>query len=184
MANGLIDPGSLSGARSVGVLVIHTMGLMHPEMPLSPPDSFWPSPDVKAAFDRPFTVDRTHTIPYIGGYSKDGGTIYLDKRFPKAMTLGDRKMDPTPFVILHERVEKAFLDTKDQKYQTAHSDYATKAEHGALKQAGFSPADIRSYDAQMNVLAQKIAQGPNNDVPADLDTMPYADTDDMAAVAK
>lgn len=149
---------------------------------LRPPSSFWPDEASRKAFDRPFTVDRTHTIPYIAGYNKDGATIYLDRTFPQVMRLVTRTIEPAQFVVLHERVEKAVLSARDVKYQTAHSDYATKAEHEAMAAQGLTPADIASYDAQMSALGRKIAARKHDDIPADLDTTPYRDTNNMAVL--
>lgn len=151
---------------------------------LSPPASFWPDAQTKRAFDRPFTIDRTHTIPYIAGYSRDGRTIYIDRDFPPRMMIADYTFDPEPFVVLHERVEKAFLDSRNIKYQTAHADYAVQAEHAALKAAGFTPKDIASYDGKMNALSKATAARPASKVPVDLDKTPYRDTKNMAVLSR
>lgn len=162
-----------------GLLVIHA----RQPSALAPPASFWPDAKTKSLFERPFTVDRAHTPPYVAGYSNDGHTIFIHHDFPKSMTVGSRTFDPEPFVVEHERVEKAFIDAREHRYQTAHSDYATQAEHDALKaHLGFTPEDIRSYDAQMSHLARRIAKLPNKQIPTNLDTTPYRHTGNMAAV--
>lgn len=164
--------------------------VVHKSRGLEPPASFWVAPGARKLFDRAYTVDRSHTPPYVAGYSNDGHCIYLHKDFPKQIDVNGKKFDPTPFVILHERVEKAMLDWtrehdgKQIDYKTAHNNYATQAEHEALKaQLGFTDADIRSYDATMKQVAMKLARQPNKEVPAAIDKTPYRDTDKMHAVS-
>ncbi|MBE3087180.1 MAG: hypothetical protein IMZ64_13295, partial [Bacteroidetes bacterium] len=67
------------------------------------------------------TLDMTYEIPYLAGYSKDGKTVYIDKRLDPSLDLSDgRKMNITKYLIVHESTEKHLMDTKGYKYQYAH----------------------------------------------------------------
>ena len=55
-------------------------------------------------------VDRAHDIPYLAGYSKDGGTIYIDRHMPRSFNYKGRDIGTDRFLILHEEIEKTLID--------------------------------------------------------------------------
>lgn len=134
-------------------------------------------PAVKAKLDRPFTVDHAKDIKYLAGYSNDGGTIFIDKDIPTVLRVrrADGKlarMDPTPYLVWHERVEKALIDSRNYTYQGAHQ-IAVGAEHANLEADGFDPA---SYETALAKYRPQILAKPMASLPADLDVTPYKDT--------
>lgn len=50
-------------------------------------------------------VDDTVSVPYAGGVSADGKTIYLDKRMPDTVEVDGKTIDAKEAVVLHERTE-------------------------------------------------------------------------------
>ena len=120
-------------------------------------------------------LDRTHDVPYLAGYSRDGRTIYIDKDLPKTFTArGGSRVSVDRFLILHEAVEKALLDDLGLIYQHAHQ-IALRAEQAAVRAAGVS---WREYDRFM---ARYIKEADDviDRLPHDLDIKPYRDERDF-----
>src|SRR5882672_12767220 len=81
-------------------------------------------PEVKRHFYKDYTINRDYDLPYLGGYSKDGGTIYIDRHLPDKLTIQAdgliREFNPIPFIVAHERFEKAVMDALGWHYLHAH----------------------------------------------------------------
>lgn len=120
-------------------------------------------------------LDRTHDIPYLAGYSKDGKTIYIDRHMPRFFKYKGRTLDTDRFLILHEEVEKTLIDQLGLHYLHAHQ-IASRAEQAAVRAAGIS---WQSYDRFMQKFVKEIGDERLSKVPADLDTKPYRDEHDM-----
>ena len=127
-------------------------------------------------FDSKFRINRDFDIPYVAGYSKDGRVIYIDRHLPISLVIGSRRVHVFPFLITHERTEKALLDLAGMRYNEAHK-YATMAEHKELNKAGISPVLYeRALDPYIKAdQHEKIVR-----VPMDLDMRPYRDSNDIA----
>lgn len=119
-------------------------------------------------------MDRSYDIPYLGGYSRDGRTIYLDRRLPRALNIGEQRINPAPFLAIHERVEKWFLTHYRSTYQRAHK-IATAMEHQAVREAGLSP---EAYEAALKPWIRSADHESVTRVPPDLDLTPYEDEHD------
>jgi len=124
---------------------------------------------VRQALARPIHIDRTWDIPYLAGYSKDGRTIYVDRHLPSMMEVGSRKINPTPFLLIHERTEKALIDGVRYEYAFAH-ELATGAEEHAVRRKGIQPA---AYEKALHPFIKDDEAEPLLRVPADLDLAPY-----------
>ena len=116
-------------------------------------------------------VDRTYDIPYVGGYSRDGKTIYIDRHLPKYYSTKDRKINIHRFIILHEVIEKTLIDELGLHYQFAHQ-IALRAEQAAVRADGISWS---SYDKFTQKYIKQIGDERLKKVPANLDTKPYRD---------
>lgn len=128
-------------------------------------------------------VDRDHSIGYAGGYSKDGKTIYVDSEIDTNFKLGGKKVDVIKFLVVHECVEKALMETYDLDYVPAHA-LATAAED-AVVAAIFGPAAVASYGKQWEAQIAKVTKrGEHPDPPDDLDPRPYEDMDDHMMMHK
>lgn len=109
-------------------------------------------------------------VPYGAGMNQDRDTIYIDKRIPKAAW---------PFIEIHETAEAAIMHLLGIKYQKAHL-MATAAEHEAVRQAGFDPAE---YEQSLKA-ALAAAEHDWKGIPDDLDMEPYLDSGEHELVRK
>src|SRR4029079_8604960 len=119
-------------------------------------------------------LDRTHDIPYLAGYSVDGGTIYIDRHLPRTMNCKGRKVEVARYLILHEEVEKTLIDQLGLHYLHAHQ-IATRAEQAAVRAACII---WRDYDRFMQKYVKTIGDERLTKVPKDLDLKPYRDEHD------
>ena len=125
-------------------------------------------------------LDRTHDIPYLAGYSRDGKTIYIDRHMPKTMTYDGREIDTDCYLILHEEVEKTLIDQLNLHYLHAHQ-IASRAEQAAVRAAGIR---WRDYDRFMQKNVKHIGDEKLKKVPTDLDLKPYRDEHDYDLVQR
>ena len=125
-------------------------------------------------------LDRKHDIPYLAGYSQDGGTIYIDRHLPKMMNYKGRKIDVDRFLIMHEEVEKTLIDQLGLHYLHAHQ-IATRAEEAAVRAEGIL---WRDYDRFMQKYVKHIGDERLKKVPGDLDLKPYRDEHDFDLIQR
>lgn len=130
------------------------------------------------ALDNAFTLSRDYHIPYVAGYSKDGKTLYIDKRMPDGYEAESGKLKgqwvPTDrFLMLHEAVEKILLD-RLKVYQLCHQ-IALRVEEAVVKADG---VDWDEYNDFMAHWIEVIEDEGYTDLPPDLDETPYLDEDD------
>jgi hypothetical protein len=140
-------------------------------------DTLVSGPMLKAAVDailKSTRLDRSHDVPYLAGYSRDGKTIYIDKDLPRSFRAGSTRISVDRFLILHEAVEKTLLDALGLRYQHAHQ-IALRAEQAAVRAAGIP---WREYDRFM---ARYIKEADDviDRLPPDLDIKPYRDEHDV-----
>jgi hypothetical protein len=119
-------------------------------------------------------LDRSHDVPYLAGYARDGKTIYIDKDLPRSFAAAGKRVAVDRFLILHEAVEKALLDALGLHYQHAHQ-IALRAEQAAVRAAGVS---WRQYDRFMAKYIKE-ADDVIDRLPPDLDIKPYRDERDV-----
>lgn len=125
-------------------------------------------------------VDRSKDVPYLGGSSKDGKTVYLHKDLDPVIKDGPLAgLDRTVPLVTHEAVE-AHYENLGHSYSDAHYNYAEPAEHQALLdqlglKKGTPEADkaIEHYEASFPSDLKAAAEKNNPDVPPDLITKPY-----------
>ncbi len=153
----------------------------HPESPhqkLHVPDWFVSSLMLDRALDailrRVKTLDRSHDIPYLAGYSTDGKTIYIDRHLPASFEYRGRAIEVDRFLILHEEVEKTLIDQLGLHYLHAHQ-IATRAEEAAVRAERIS---WHAYDRFMQKYVKRIGDERLKKVPDDLDLKPYRDYHD------
>jgi hypothetical protein len=121
------------------------------------------------------SLDRDHDIPYLAGYSVDRKKIYIDRHLEKFFTdRNGHRHDVDRFLILHEAVEKATIDTWGLHYQHAHQ-IALRAEEAAVRAAGIEWHD---YDHFMQQWIKTADSTNLTKVPANLDLTPYLDEND------
>lgn len=134
------------------------------------------------AIQRDCKIDTAHDIPYVAGYSKNGRTLYVDRTLPRSFTQSDgKKVDVMRYLLLHEAVEKALLDSYDIPYQFAHQ-IALRVERDAVKADG---VDWGEYNAFFTKHIKRIHnRGKFDNVPRDLDLTPYHDEEDHATIER
>ena len=120
------------------------------------------------------TLDRTHDIPYLAGYSRDGKTIYIDRHLPESFESKGKAVFTDKFLVLHEALEKAVIDTLGLRYQHAHQ-LALREEEAAVRAFGVS---WREYSAFMDRYIKEAADEKLARIPPDLDIKPYRDEHD------
>ncbi len=142
------------------------------------PDTYVSSLMLDRALDaierRVKAIDRDHDIPYLAGYSLDGGTIYIDRHLPRIFPFKGRAIAVDRYLLLHEEVEKTLIDQLDLHYQHAHQ-IATRAEEAAVRADGVS---WRAYDRFMQRFVKQMGDERLTQLPADLDLKPYRDEHD------
>jgi len=117
-------------------------------------------------------IDRTHDIPYLAGYSEDGKIVYFDRHFKPFMS---KDVDTTPFLLVHEKAEKACITLFKLKYQHAH-EIATYLEYKAVIKAGI---DWNEYSNYLEPFIRKTERERIRRVPKNLDLKPYRDEHDV-----
>lgn len=125
-------------------------------------------------------LDRSHDVPYLAGYSQDGGTIYIDRHLPRTMNYKGRKIEVDRFLIMHEEVEKTLIDQLGLHYLHAHQ-IATRAEEAAVRAEGIL---WRDYDRFMQKYVKHIGDERLTKVPSDLDLKPYRDEHDFELIQR
>jgi hypothetical protein len=131
-------------------------------------------PSVRAWLERTWRpIDRDHDLPYLAGYSEDGGTIYVDRHLPEqieAIWDGNKRIfRPHEFLRLHEETEKALIDALGWNYLQAHS-VANRVERRAVLSAGIF---MQPYRKALDPYIKADDHEKLKKVPADLDPTPY-----------
>lgn len=153
----------------------------HPNAPhrkLHVPDWFVSSLMMERALDaiarRVRKLDRSHDIPYLAGYSRDGKTLYIDRHLPRSFRYRGRDVEVDRYLILHEEVEKTLIDQLGLHYLHAHQ-IATRAEEAAVHAERVA---WRAYDRFMQKYVKSIGDERLQKIPANLDLKPYRDEHD------
>jgi hypothetical protein len=135
---------------------------------------------VQAIRRRVKIVNREYDIPYIAGYSLDGGTVFIDRHLPKTFQWITKTVRVEPFLLTHEIVEKALLDELRLHYLPAHQ-IAVRAERDAVKAAGVS---WWAYQRFMKKYEKPIEKEKLVRVPPQLDLTPYRDEKDFGLLRR
>lgn len=122
-----------------------------------------------------FRIDRDFDIPYLAGYSRSGKIIYADRHLPMSLVVAGKRVNILPFLIVHERTEKALMDFLEYDYTEAHQ-VATYAEHLELKRMHISPS---AYERALDPYIKADQHEKITKVPIDLDLKPYRDSRDL-----
>lgn len=125
-------------------------------------------------------TDHSHDIPYLGGISNDGATVYLDKNLADVVSWEEdgrkQAIEPAEFTALHEKWEKAIVDLYKWRYDEAHK-YATAIERRAVMQAGKNWVGYSKALKPFIASAEKEGFSTIIKVPGDLSLYPYKDAE-------
>ena len=98
-------------------------------------DEVMKNPMVRERLNMPRKINYDYDMPYVGGYSTDGKTIYGDRHLPDEIELeldNQRKIvRPAEFLFDydgHEPVEWSVMDALGWGYEHAHAGPATGSE--------------------------------------------------------
>jgi len=122
---------------------------------------------------QPHEINKDYDVPYLGGYSVDGKTIYLDRHLPDKITFNvdgrDYSYYPITYLRYHEAFEKAVMDVLAWSYPSAH-EAATGYERRAVI-AGGLPWD--GYQKSLKPYIKADEHEKLVKCPPDLDLRPY-----------
>jgi hypothetical protein len=135
--------------------------------------------DTSALYARRVNLDHFCDIPYGGGVSVDGRTVYIDRSLYEEIMEGKvavRGMAPGQVIqvwIEHEHTEKAIDDGDNpvDTYQAAHA-FATAKEEDFVKKLGVDP---ERYEAAIRPALERCAKRDPKQPPKDLWCGPYLD---------
>lgn len=122
-------------------------------------------PAIGRRLRRDRTICTTFDIPYLGGISRDGKYVYLDRHLPE-------KIDGillAKYIEVHESVEQALILLASLTYEPAHH-LATAAEQFALLADGYNWA---KYEDALEPDFSPLEHENIQRVPPDLDLYPY-----------
>lgn len=136
-------------------------------------------PELAAFLAQEPAVSRIWKIPYLGGISRDGATVYIDQSLPARLPI--TRIVPDKYIALHERFEwwvmiKLGLDYLGTKQDGGHP-LAVRYEHDTLRADGYDPGDYEDELAQYIKEDESEGITPQN-VPPDLFLGPYEDDQD------
>jgi hypothetical protein len=119
-------------------------------------------------------ANTQYEVPYVGGYSKDGQTIYLDKRFARDAVYHSKitndRINMVPFITYHESIEAAEMQRNRGNFNPAHRIAEQKMDDLLRKQG----IDIEEFCEHLYDWVQFcLLNFDNGAVPPDLDLRPY-----------
>ena len=117
-------------------------------------------------------ISTKYSVGYLGGYSKDGKTIYIDKHYPRFYTQSDgHTVDAHSFLIEHEKYEANLMTTVPKiTFEEAHRS-AIRYEKHLLKEAG---VDVEEYYKNLYKWVEyAMGHATKEDMPPDLNIRPY-----------
>ncbi|MGC8648313.1 MAG: hypothetical protein ACP5SJ_02330, partial [Candidatus Micrarchaeia archaeon] len=123
-------------------------------------------------------IDLSHSIKYIGGYSKDGKTIYLDSRFPKSLVINGKEISTVESIAKHHELPEKWMIGEGYTYQYAHM-LATKIEREYVESLGI---DWELYSKEVEKNLHEVSSSKLEKSPKDLDLTPYLDSKDEETI--
>lgn len=137
-------------------------------------------PDLLAFLEGQPMISRQYKVPYLGGISKDGKTVYVDRDLPTE--LPNTGIDPDKYIAKHERIEWWLMTRLGMDYLGKNG--ADGAHHYAVRyEHDFLALDGHDADAYEDELATYIKEDEHanlrpDDLPSDLFLGPYEDDED------
>ena len=128
-------------------------------------------PKFKQRMAEKVKIDRNYDVPYVAGYSKDGKTIFVDRHLLKMKD----EHDIEPYLLVHEKTEKALIDIFGLDYQHAHH-IAMEQEKEAVAKGGL---EWSAYEKHYNKFIKGCSHEKLQKVPVSLDMTPYKDEKDF-----
>ena len=139
-------------------------------------------PKFQSILARGFDISYDYDVPYLGGYSVDGCTIYIDRDTPRSITCGRRKIHLWPIgwiagILTHEHWEKTAMIAYGWGYTKSHM-LANRAEEHFVK--NLLKATMGAYNAVWDPIVKaaenKLRLREKLNLPPHLDHTPYSGT--------
>jgi hypothetical protein len=133
------------------------------------------NPELKTFLARQPIISRQFKVPYLGGISKDGRTVYIDRDLPEE--LPETGIAPDKYIAIHERAEWRLMTHNGMDYggkdggDGAHH-YAVRLEHNALEEDGYNTDEYEDELARY-INEDEHADLEPDDLPPDLFLGPY-----------
>ncbi len=117
-----------------------------------------------------------YDVPYLGGYSKNGVLIYIDRHLARARPeiAGAPYGEWITALVAHEVVEKRGVDD-GRTYLDAHCNWATPSEHAVLRRLKIDP---KMYEQELRPWIKAAELERITNPPINLDCAPYRGIDD------
>lgn len=126
-------------------------------------------------------VNTDYDVPYVGGVSLDGKTVYIDKRLPESFVDSrNKEVSVYQYLIIHEITEQAMMNELGLDFNTAHL-IAMGAQMYALAMDNVAADEY--FGVQQKYVDIDIKPEDINSVPPDLDLRPY-EADHLVDVLK
>ena len=110
-------------------------------------------------------------VPYGGGTSRDGKTVYIDRRIPRFLDVDGKQVDVHKLIAEHEIAEYAAM-AKGESYADAHNK-ALHTENDDAESEGIKHAD---YERIIKPYVDEAMRAAKPDgIPSDLNEQPYRD---------
>lgn len=136
-------------------------------------DRLLKNPEIREGLYKQRTVNQEYDLPYLGGYSKGGDTIYIDRHLPDVLFYDadgqKREFNPLEFIKDHEVFEKTVMDVLHWGYSASH-EAATGYERRNVLKAGLF---WKPYNSVVERYVKADEHEKLKKVPADLDMAPY-----------
>jgi hypothetical protein len=135
-------------------------------------------PRFAAVLARAINVNYDYDVPYLGGYSQDGATIYVDRDTPAETKRGKRLYQLRPQglvsgILVHEHWEKTAITAWRWSYREAH-ELATHAEnHFAREVLQMDPGEYEELWVPIIHRAERKLHAQTTQWPPDIDRTPY-----------
>ncbi|EQD80593.1 hypothetical protein B1A_00732, partial [mine drainage metagenome] len=123
-------------------------------------------------------IDAGYDIKYTGGYSNDGKTIYMDRNFPKTLSIAGKEVNTLESIGRHHELTEKWLTDDEYEYPYAH-EIADGIEKLYVESLGI---DWKAYSDEVakhlhDTYARKLQKSPK-----DLDLSPYIYSHDNKAI--
>ena len=114
-------------------------------------------------------IQRLQDVPYLAGSSNDNKTVFIDRRVPEKIKIGEQYLDPAKYLRIHEMTEHALMEKMDIPYTIAHK-IAEEYERGVLQADGYS---WKKYEETLDGYVDDTEHEKIKSAPKELYLKPY-----------
>ncbi len=123
-------------------------------------------------------ISTDYDIKYTGGYSNDGKTIYIDRNFPRKLSVGGKEIDTLESIGRHHELTEKWLTDDEYEYPYAH-EIADGIEKQYVESLGI---DWKAYSDEVGKHLHETYIRKLQRSPKDLDLSPYVYSHDNKAI--